>query len=352
MRTTDTLKWQRILAMYQFFARKKGKSMAVKDVENALKAAGIEVCTRDAQRDLVDLKKNGVLEAIGTGKRLRYKVPATQAIDFYGELNESDIFSFLLLSRILFWMFGESINIESLEKAVSGSSRKALGLYGKDLYQSLSVRMGGLLEYVGEQNAKNGKPELLPVFIKGLLEQRKLEAEYSGIIDEAPKKRILEPWALIVYKSSLYLLCREQDLQKFTLKKFKVSRFSRVKVLSETFEKKHTVLKNELDKMKYNGTIWDVQSEQEGKPVLVKLKFDWHYRLSLQEHLFLDNMKIIEHKDKTEKWIEVRLKCPINNDLLSWIRSWGYSVQVIDPLELKQEMINYGKWLCGDVSNF
>jgi len=81
---------------------------------------------------------------------------------------------------ILEIMFGESIDIESLEKAISGSSQKTLRLYGKDLYRDL-------------------------------LEQRKLEVEYGGVVDETPKKRILEPWALIVYKSSLYLLCNDQN---------------------------------------------------------------------------------------------------------------------------------------------
>jgi len=32
--------------------------------------------------------------------------------------------------------------------------------------------------------------------------------------------------------------------------------------------------------------------------------------------------------------------------LLEWIRFWGYNVRVIAPNELKQEMVNYGKWLC------
>jgi predicted DNA-binding transcriptional regulator YafY len=240
-------------------------------------------------------------------------------------------------------MFGPSISIESLDKAISVSSKKALGLYGKDFYQNLSAKMGGLLEYVGEQSARSGKPELLPLFIKGLLEERKLEVEYNGIIDETPKKRILEPWALIVYKSALYLLCRDPDLPKFMLKSFKLARFQRVKVLPETFEKNSAALKKELDRMKYNGTIWSTKKEQEKTPVFIKLRFDWNCRLTLQEHLFLDNMKIIEHKE--EKWIEVRLKTPINKDLLEWIRFWGYNVRVISPPELKQEMAEYGRWL-------
>jgi len=344
MRNTDTFKWQRILAMYRFFLHKKGRPQAVKDVKNALESEDIVANIRDIQRDLADMKSIGVLESIGVNQNLRYRIPNVQAIDFYGELNESDIFSFLLLSKILFWMFGESIDIESLEKAISGSSQKTLRLYGKDLYRDLSAKMGGVLEYVGEQSARNGETKFFNFFIRGLLEQRKLEVEYGGVVDEAPKKRILEPWALIVYKSSLYLLCHDQNYPKLKLKCFKLSRFTRVKILSETFEKKFDVLKKELDKMKYNGTIWDAKQEQEKEPVLIKLKFDWYCRLTLQEHLFLDNMKIIEHKD--EKWMEVRMKSPINKDLLEWIRFWGYNVRIMAPNELKQEMINYGKWLC------
>nr|AGS54302.1 helix-turn-helix type 11-like protein [uncultured bacterium contig00111] len=338
------MKWQRILSIYRFFVHKKGRPQAVKDVKNALEIEGVEVCLRDIQRDLADMRDMGVLDGIGAGQNLRYKIPDGQAMDFYGELNESDIFSFLLLSRILFWMFGESINIESLEKAISGSSKKALSLHGKDLYQNLAARMGGLLEYVGEQSAKNGRPEFLPIFIKGLLEQKRLEVEYNGIADNAPKKRVLEPWALVVYKSALYLLCHDPSLPKITLKSFKLTRFQRVKILNETFEKKHDTLKKELNRMKYNGTIWDAKREREETPVMVKLRFGWDCRLTLQEHLFLDNMKITEHKD--EEWIEVRLKSPINKELLSWLRTWGYGVKVIAPMELKQEMANYGEWLC------
>ncbi|MDR0515745.1 MAG: WYL domain-containing protein [Fibromonadaceae bacterium] len=82
-----------------------------------------------------------------------------------------------------------------------------------------------------------------------------IEVEYGGVIDEAPKKRVLEPWALIVYKSSLYILCQDQNIPKFKLKCFKLSRFMRVKILSETFEKKYDILKKELNKMKCNGDI-------------------------------------------------------------------------------------------------
>jgi hypothetical protein len=187
MKNTDTLKWQRMLALYQFFARKKGKPQTVGEAQNYLKLNGLEAASRDVQRDLADLRDHGILDSVGANRNLRYKISAERAVDFYGELNESDIFSFLLLSKILFWMFGESINIESLEKAVSGSSRKAIGVYGKDLYGDLSLRMGGMLEYVGEQSAKNGKPEFLTSIVKGLLEKRRLEVEYSGVVDDAPK---------------------------------------------------------------------------------------------------------------------------------------------------------------------
>jgi len=346
MRSTDSLKWQRMLSAYQFFIQKKGKQQTVKDVEFFLKSTGIEVCTRDVQRDLMELKNNGVLENIGKGKNLRYKIPAMHAIDFYSDLYENDIFSFLLVSRILFWMFGENISIESLEKAISDSSRKQIGLHGKDLYEHLSVKMSGLLEYVGEQSAKRGKPKFLPTVIKGLLEQRKLEVEYIGSVDEFPKKITLEPWALIVYKSALYILCPDKSV-KSEWKTFKLSRFQSVKILSETFEKKSDILKKELDRMKYSGTIWDAKNILEEKPVLIKLKFGWYDRLILQENLFLNNMKIIEHKnaDKNKAWIEVHMKSPINKDLLTWIRSWGYGAKVIAPQELKDEIVNYGKWL-------
>jgi len=141
MRNTDTLKWQRILAMYRFFLHKKGRLLAVKDVKNALDSEDIIANIRDIQRDLADMK------SIGVNQNLRYRIPNVQAINFYGELNESDIFSFLLLSKILFWMFGESIDIESLEKAISGSSQKTLRLYGKDLYRDLwnGFAFGGIM---------------------------------------------------------------------------------------------------------------------------------------------------------------------------------------------------------------
>jgi len=258
MRNTDSFKWQRILIIYRFFLHKKGKPQAVKDVKNLLDSEDIAVNIRDVQRDLADMRDIGVLESIGANQNLRYKLPNEQAVDFYGELNESDMFSFLLMSRILFWMFGESIDIESLEKAISGSSQKTHKLYGKDLYKDLAARMSGILEYVGEQSARNGKPSYFNLFIKSLLGQRKLEVEYGGAADETPKKRILEPWALIVYKSSLYLLCNDKN----KLKCFKLSRFTYVKILSETFEKKYDVLKKELDRMKYDGTIWDAKKEQ------------------------------------------------------------------------------------------
>ncbi|MDR0517442.1 MAG: hypothetical protein LBH25_10410, partial [Fibromonadaceae bacterium] len=84
MRNTDALKWQRILAMYRFFLHKKGKLLAVKDVKNTLDNEGIEVCLRDVQRDLADMRNIGVLESIGVNQNLRYKIAAVQAIDFYG----------------------------------------------------------------------------------------------------------------------------------------------------------------------------------------------------------------------------------------------------------------------------
>jgi predicted DNA-binding transcriptional regulator YafY len=351
MSSIDTLKWQRILIIYQFFVQKKGKPQTIKDVEKALQNSNIEICIRDIQRYLAELRDVGILESVGSGKNLQYKIPSVQAISFYGDLYESDIFSYLFMSRILFWMFGENINIESLEKAISSSSKKAIGLHGKDLYEHLSLKIGGLLEYVGEHSAKNGNPEFLPIFIKCLLSQKKLEAEYGCNIDEAPKKIILEPWALVVYKLSLYILCPERLAEhKFQWKTFKLSRFKRVKILNESFEKKHDILKKELDRMKYSGTIWNVNSAIEKKSFVIKLRFDWYCRLSLQESLFIDNMKIIEHKEENnmeENWIEVRMKSPISKDLLTWIRSWGYNVRIIAPIELGKEMLRYGKWLCG-----
>jgi len=339
---SDILQWQRMLSIYQFLCRKKGREYTVNEVRTALLQIGMELNIRNTQRDLADLAEAGYLTAVNSGKNLRYRVPKEQAIDFYGELTENDTFSFLLISRILHWMFGENIDMESLKKAVEGSSKKNIGLYGKDLYEHLSLKMSGLLEYVGEESVKTGKQEFLPVFIKGLLEQKKIQVEYCGTTDETPKKIILEPWALIVYKSALYILCPNRKV-KSRWNTFKLSRFQSVKILHEDFEKKSDVLKKELERMKYTGTIWDSKNEQEENPVLIKLRFDWECHLLLQEHSFLPDMKIIEHKN--EGWIEVRMKTPINKDLLAWIRRWGTSVKVIAPVELKDEMVSYGKWL-------
>jgi len=77
-------------------------------------------------------------------------------------------------------------------------------------------------------------PEIVSTVTKAISQRRKLE-----IVEFYTEKRmVLEPWAIIAYKSAVHLLCPDPSSLEFTLKSVRLSSIKCAMIRRDTFKKK------------------------------------------------------------------------------------------------------------------
>lgn len=317
--------------------------MAISQVRNALLSSGEDIGSlQETQRDLRDLREANFLDASGSGRNLQYKLSAKNRVSFQGRLDKQDLFAFLIWSKVQRDYFrGEALGTQAMEKALSHCAETEIALHGKNLYEDLRTRIGGLVEIIGEQNIRGPREHLAPLLLRALLEGRQVIVLYEGIQDQAPKERILEPWYLLLYKSELYFMCPDDRPRSRRIKYFKLARIYSARLGNSTFTRDHKRLGHELDRLREQGSLW--QSHEE-KCSQIRLSFPWGFQQILEERKPHPSLKVIEHTGK-DPWVEARLRMPYGEDLLEWIRRWGRMVQVLGPKSLREEMMEYGQWL-------
>lgn len=343
MRTTEYNKWQRMLVIYRYLQEKKGVPLTVGQVRTALLARSEDIGeVRDTQRDLLELRDACFIRSSGSGRNLCYKLTVKEGVAFQGRLDKQDLFSFLLWSKVQSELFpGGAPGMQAMERTLAHSAEIEVGLHGKNLFEDLRSRVGGLVEFVGEQSVRGPREDVAPLLLRALLENHKIHVTYEGIQDEAPRERTLEPWYLLVYKSELYFMCPDDKPKSRRLKYFKLARIASAKLAGEKFARDPVRLGKELDRLHEQGSLWQAHDE---KSNVIRLAFPWGFQQILEERKPHPSLKVIEHSGK-EPWVEARLHMPSGEDLLEWIRRWGCMVSVLSPKSLRTEMRNYGIWL-------
>jgi predicted DNA-binding transcriptional regulator YafY len=160
-------------------------------------------------------------------------------------------------------------------------------------------------------------------------QNRKINMKYKSLgLDKVQvKERVVDPYGIFDYKGATYFYgyCNRSKDIRF----FKLSRILEYKVCNEKFDSK---LKFDFDEVKEKsfGIYTDKQ---------IDLKLKIHYPMSeiVKEQRIAKNQKITQLDEKT---IYFEAKMSGYTEIKTWVMSMGSKVEVIEPMELKEDILN------------
>lgn len=140
---------------------------------------------------------------------------------------------------------------------------------------------------------------------------------FSKSLDSNISKRIVSPYKLVHINNNWYLSA--YCLDKKSMRSFRIQRIEDLKLLDSNF-------KNEIFE---NHIIY-----KDNRNSIAILKLDNSIERLLKEN----NFYYIENIESKKDFIEVVLKYRTDDEILSWILSWGSNIKSIYPNELKEKV--------------
>lgn len=159
----------------------------------------------------------------------------------------------------------------------------------------------------------------------GIINNRKIKIQYMdsrGNITE----RITHPYGLYTYYGSNYFIgkCEKRN----ELRQFKLVRIKDIQLLKDKFEKEKFNLSNYL-----KNTLGIFKD----KTYKIKLKIAYPYAMGFKEYSWTEDEYIEDHID--DGYLIYNAKVEGKTEIISWIMGMGTACTVLEPLELKKEII-------------
>jgi proteasome accessory factor B len=181
--------------------------------------------------------------------------------------------------------------------------------------------------YPERKNAKLSRNSEL--IAQAWLEGRWISAEYQNPFAESGRKIRLAVYFLEInpQNHATYVIGFDESGKRHDIRIFKLSRLGNVQLLEETFE-----IPNDFDPFRYLSTAWGIMV---GDDQTVRLRFKPSLKQYLSEEKFSRETNRTENPDGST---EITLQVGNTLELMPWIRGWGASVEVLEPLELREEL--------------
>jgi predicted DNA-binding transcriptional regulator YafY len=163
--------------------------------------------------------------------------------------------------------------------------------------------------------------------------RRQVKIAYQSLSAESASGRIIEPYfiepATTGHSSYVIAYCHRTK----SLRTFKIERIKAIESTSETY-----TISPDFNANEFLGSSWGIVVEGEVKTI--KLLFDPELTRIIEETLFHSSQVLEKLSDGS---IIMTLKVTVSVELYSWIMGWGQKVEVLKPIELRQNIIETAK---------
>jgi predicted DNA-binding transcriptional regulator YafY len=286
-------------------------------------ASDYGVSVKTAKRDIDELMNMGV--ALTRNENASPPVwlvlSASRTIDVRYSIN--DVMALFTARR--FFDFLENTSLEdSFARVYSRIESKLQNTNEIDSAAKLAQKV--YLIHEGPKKLKSRAAEILDEVLSGLLLERKLDISYRN--SRGHRRRITVcPYTLTVFKRGLYLTAAVDNddgvTRIFALERMTRARWKREQPFAyppkwnpESF---------------FKNALFIVP----GNPEKVVLHFTPTTKPYIQIRKYHESQKLKTLKDGT---VEMRLKVPVNFELVNWILSFGQHVNVVSPQKLRTEV--------------
>ncbi|WP_142413908.1 helix-turn-helix transcriptional regulator [Hathewaya massiliensis] len=177
-----------------------------------------------------------------------------------------------------------------------------------------------------KSSAENTEQAIALKIHEAVIKKRKIKIQYFslnfGMVEE-----VVAPYALFNYKSSIYFagLCNEsEEIEYFKLTRIKGD----IELLHEEYE-----IPKDFSLPKYLHDNIDIFNDKE---VNIKLKVFKPTSYIINEKIWSENQRITWNEDES---ITFEASIKGYEELKAWILSMGTSVEVLEPSELKEDIM-------------
>lgn len=167
--------------------------------------------------------------------------------------------------------------------------------------------------------------------------QKRIKITYQSYKREQGKEWLVNPCFVEMtgVGYSTYLIGYGESADRNGLTTFKLNRIKEVNILDEDFE-----IPEEFDVEKLFATSWGIIW---GEDIQVKLKFSPNVTRRVKESIWHHSQQI---EDLPNGGCILTMQIGNTLEMTPWIRGWGSDVEVVEPLELREQFKVWAKELC------
>jgi predicted DNA-binding transcriptional regulator YafY len=201
------------------------------------------------------------------------------------------------------------------------------------LPDSLREQVQKTLDWMRELPKNERYLSTLAKLAEAWMTKHRVKITYRALEAERATDRVIEPYfiepAAAGHSSYVIAYCHRAG----EIRNFKIERIENIQVTDETY-----TIPADFDANRYFGSAWGVVVEGEAKTV--RLKFDAGLARLMEETVWHPS-QVLERQ--TDGSVLMTLKVMDTVDLYSWIMGWGNRVEVLEPKELRREVIESAK---------
>lgn len=333
LRTTDTPRGERLVKMLVYLMRNRARTHSVRDIHAKLNEDE-PVSLRNVQRDLRDLAvMRGCPVATHTQNGvLHYTIEPDMRDAVQLPIENNALLAFFVLRRMQPFFAPGSAAGKGMRNLLEELSSRS----DEDLFEDFDERLGEAMHIFDGHSQLSTRPELFNDVFTALAERRVLEIEYQSSLDTGPAPRAIRPVRLALARGELYLLCISPHDEKKNYW-IKVARIAEAKLTDKPFTVSPARLQRIDKRLRDSFGILD---DDTPRPRTVMLHFPKYFGLVLQEKRFHHTQEVTRAPSGA---MVLRMRVPVDTELVQWVLGWGDRVTVVAPDELKREVLRVGR---------
>jgi predicted DNA-binding transcriptional regulator YafY len=200
----------------------------------------------------------------------------------------------------------------------------ATHLKEKSRQNSIIEDIAGIIQ-MGTPAYRKESPNFLQPIIQAILEHKTIDTVYHTQSRNETTERKIDPYYLIPRDQRFYLIGYCHSKQK--IRTFRISRFLKVNVTSETFDKGDFNIKKHLK------NTWSI--DQGDKNITFKVRFNADIARYIKEEELFVHPRMKDNKDGS-----MLFEVTVNNEkeFIRWILQYGPSAEILEPKSVRESL--------------
>jgi predicted DNA-binding transcriptional regulator YafY len=197
---------------------------------------------------------------------------------------------------------------------------------------TLSEHMSRAAALIREKPLRTNYVQVLETLTRAWADRQAVQIRYWAADRAKPQERVIEPYFLEVsrFEPASYVLAH--DRLRNALRTFKVERIQAASLLDE-----HYKIPEDFDPYAWLQPSWGIMAEEE---VEVQLRFSPQVLRRIQESVWHHSQELTLTDDGG---CILTMRVGGIREIKSWVLGWGADVEVLAPLELRQQIAEEGR---------